>query len=155
MFFFCGIQCGSETGLGFNVNVAWSGSLNPPLGDAEYIAAFRTVVMPIAREFNPDFVLVSAGFDASGGHPAPLGGYEVSPACFGLMTRELMQLANGKVVLALEGGYNLPAICDSVQECVRALLGDPLLPLSETELSRAPCNNAIESLQKTIAIQVH
>ena len=37
--------------------------------------------MPIAREFNPDMVLVSAGFDAVVGHPAPLGGYEVSPAC--------------------------------------------------------------------------
>lgn len=134
--------------------MSWSGSLNPPLGDAEYIAAFRTVVMPIARSFNPDFVLVSAGFDAGSGHPPPLGGYNVTPACFGFMTRELMQLANGKVVLALEGGYDLPAICDSVQECVRALLGDPLSSISEAELSRAPCNNAIETLQKTIAIQV-
>lgn len=42
---------------------------------------FRTLVMPIAREFNPDMVLVSAGFDAAVGHPAPLGGYEVTPAC--------------------------------------------------------------------------
>ena len=37
--------------------------------------------MPIAREFNPDMVLVSAGFDAAIGHPAPLGGYEITPAC--------------------------------------------------------------------------
>ena len=37
--------------------------------------------MPIAREFNPDMVLVSAGFDAAIGHPAPLGGYEVTAAC--------------------------------------------------------------------------
>lgn len=53
--------------------------------------------MPIAREFSPDIVLVSAGFDAALGHPAPLGGYVVSPACFGHLTRELVQLANGKV----------------------------------------------------------
>lgn len=52
-------ECGAGAGLGFNVNIAWSGGLNPPLGDAEYLAAFRTVVMPIAREFNPDIVLVS------------------------------------------------------------------------------------------------
>ena len=38
------------------------------MGDAEYLAAFRTIVMPIAREFDPDFVLVSAGFDAARGH---------------------------------------------------------------------------------------
>jgi len=43
------IQCGVANGLGYNVNIAWSGGLQPPLGDAEYLAAFRTVVMPIAR----------------------------------------------------------------------------------------------------------
>ncbi|XP_058443455.1 histone deacetylase 4 isoform X2 [Malaya genurostris] len=147
-------ECGAGPGLGFNVNIPWSGGLNPPLGDAEYLAAFRTVVMPIARDFQPDIVLVSAGFDAAYGHPAPLGGYMVSPACFGYLTRELMKLADGKVVLALEGGYDLPAICDSAQECVRALLGDELSPIVTTELSRPPCLSAIETLQKTIAIQM-
>ena len=83
--------------MGFNVNISWSGGLNPALGDAEYLAAFRTIVMPIARDFCPDIVLVSAGFDAATGHPAPLGGYTVSPACFGHLTKELMQLAGGKV----------------------------------------------------------
>ncbi|XP_054087596.1 histone deacetylase 4 isoform X10 [Zeugodacus cucurbitae] len=146
-------ECGVGAGAGFNVNISWSGSLDPPLGDAEYIAAFRTIVMPIAKCFNPDIILVSAGFDAAAGHPPPLGGYLVSPACFGLMTRELMQLADGKVVLALEGGYDLPAICDSAQECVRALLGDPLSAIAESELNRPPCQNAIDTLQKTIAIQ--
>lgn len=57
-------ECGAGLGLGFNVNIAWSGGLNPALGDAEYLAAFRTLVMPIAREFAPDIILVSAGFDA-------------------------------------------------------------------------------------------
>lgn len=155
------------------MNVAWSGGLNPPLGDAEYLCAFRTVVMPIARDFEPDIVLVSAGFDAAVGHAAPLGGYLVSPACFGHMTKELMQVANGKVkreiiindlqfitffifqvILALEGGYDLPVICDSAQECVRALLGDDITPVSEQELQRPPCQSAIETLQKTIAIQM-
>lgn len=41
--------------------------------------------------------MVSAGFDAATGHPAPLGGYKLSPACFGHMTQQLMQLADGKV----------------------------------------------------------
>lgn len=56
--------------------------------------------------------------------------------------------------MALEGGYDLPAICDSVEECVRALLGDDLAPIADRELSRPPCPNAVETLQKTIAIQM-
>jgi len=64
-----------------------------------------------------------------------------------------MQLADGKIVLALEGGYDLTAICDSAEECVKALLGDEISPISESELSRAPCKNAISTLQKTIAVQ--
>ncbi|XP_032456631.1 histone deacetylase 4 isoform X4 [Nasonia vitripennis] len=147
-------ECGAGEGMGRNVNVAWSGGLNPPIGDAEYLAAFRTIVMPIAKDFDPDLVLVSAGFDAAHGHPAPLGGYKVSPACFGRMTQMLMTLAGGKVVLALEGGYDLTAICDSAQECVRALLGDEPTPIRDEELTRAPCQNAIDTLQKTIAIQM-
>ncbi|XP_011496681.1 PREDICTED: histone deacetylase 4 [Ceratosolen solmsi marchali] len=147
-------ECGAGEGLGYNVNVAWSGGLNPPMGDAEYLAAFRSVVMPVAKDFDPDLVLVSAGFDAASGHPAPLGGYKVSPACFGRMTQMLAGLANGKLVLALEGGYDLAAICDSAQECVRALLGDEPTPIRDEELTRIPCQNAIDTLQKTIAIQM-
>uniref|UniRef100_A0AAR2LA15 histone deacetylase n=1 Tax=Pygocentrus nattereri TaxID=42514 RepID=A0AAR2LA15_PYGNA len=116
-------EVGSGAGEGFNVNVAWTGGLEPPMGDAEYLAAFRTVVMPIAREFSPDMVLVSSGFDAAEGHPAPLGGYKVTAKCFGFLTRQLMGLAGGRVVLALEGGHDLTAICDASEACVSALLG--------------------------------
>ncbi|XP_076670037.1 histone deacetylase 4 isoform X3 [Andrena cerasifolii] len=147
-------ECGAGEGLGYNVNIAWSGGLNPPMGDAEYLAAFRTIVMPIAKAFDPSIILVSAGFDAAVGHSPPLGGYKVSPACFGKMTQQLLSLADGKVVLALEGGYDLAAICDSAQECVRALLADEPSQLREEELTRTPCQNAIETLQKTIAIQM-
>ncbi|ODM95857.1 Histone deacetylase 4 [Orchesella cincta] len=146
-------ECGIEDGMGFTVNIPWSGGLNPPMSDAEYLAAFRTVVLPIAQDFQPDIVLVSCGFDAAAGHPAPLGGYLISPACFGWMTQQLMTLANGRIVLALEGGYDLPAICDSAQECVKALLGEPLTPIVEEELVRSPSSPAIETLLRTVAIQ--
>jgi histone deacetylase 4/5 len=90
-------QCGLEDGVGFTVNVPWCGGLSPPMGDAEYMAAFRSVVMPIANDFQPDIILVSCGFDAANGHPAPLGGYRVTPACFGWMTQQLMTIGHGKV----------------------------------------------------------
>jgi histone deacetylase 4/5 len=70
------------------------------------------------------------------------------------MTRQLMELAGGKLVMALEGGYDLPAICDASHECVRALLGDEPVPIREEELARRPCQNAIDSLHKVISIQV-
>ena len=65
-----------------------------------------------------------------------------------------MKLAGGRVIMALEGGYDLPAICDASYECVRALLGDEPLPMRHEELSRRPCQNAIDSLHKVIGIQV-
>ncbi|OWK14793.1 HDAC5, partial [Cervus elaphus hippelaphus] len=71
-------EVGGGPGVGYNVNVAWTGGVDPPIGDVEYLTAFRTVVMPIAHEFSPDVVLVSAGFDAVEGHLSPLGGYSVT-----------------------------------------------------------------------------
>uniref|UniRef100_A0A4X1T5C1 histone deacetylase n=1 Tax=Sus scrofa TaxID=9823 RepID=A0A4X1T5C1_PIG len=117
-------EVGTGPGVGFNVNMAFTGGLDPPMGDAEYLAAFRTVVMPIANEFAPDVVLVSSGFDAVEGHPTPLGGYNLSAKCFGYLTKQLMGLAGGRVVLALEGGHDLTAICDASEACVSALLGN-------------------------------
>uniref|UniRef100_A0A672KGW4 Histone deacetylase 7b n=1 Tax=Sinocyclocheilus grahami TaxID=75366 RepID=A0A672KGW4_SINGR len=146
-------RVGSDRGKGYNVNVAWSGGLNPPMGDAEYLAAFRTVVMPIAHEFSPDVVLVSAGFDAAEGHPEALSGYRVSANCFGFLTRKLMELAEGRVVLVLEGGYNLTSLCDALQACVSALMGNEPEPLDEEELVRKPCINAVESLKTVLHVQ--
>nr|XP_015093543.1 histone deacetylase 7 isoform X5 [Vicugna pacos] len=145
-------EVGAGSGEGFNVNVAWAGGLDPPMGDPEYLAAFRRVVMPIAREFSPDLVLVSAGFDAAEGHPPPLGGYRVSAKCFGYMTQQLMSLAGGAVVLALEGGHDLTAICDASEACVAALLGNKVDPLSEEGWKQKPNLNAIRSLEAVIRV---
>uniref|UniRef100_A0A8C6ZK73 histone deacetylase n=1 Tax=Nothoprocta perdicaria TaxID=30464 RepID=A0A8C6ZK73_NOTPE len=116
-------EVGSGLGVGYNINIAWTGGVDPPIGDVEYLTAFRTVVMPVANEFAPDVVLVSAGFDAVEGHLSPLGGYSVTAKCFGHLTKQLMKLAGGRVVLALEGGHDLTAICDASEACVSALLG--------------------------------
>uniref|UniRef100_A0A4X1T2Q0 Histone deacetylase n=1 Tax=Sus scrofa TaxID=9823 RepID=A0A4X1T2Q0_PIG len=145
-------EVGTGPGVGFNVNMAFTGGLDPPMGDAEYLAAFRTVVMPIANEFAPDVVLVSSGFDAVEGHPTPLGGYNLSAKCFGYLTKQLMGLAGGRVVLALEGGHDLTAICDASEACVSALLGNELDPLPEKVLQQRPNANAVRSMEKVIEI---
>ncbi|KAK7155933.1 hypothetical protein R3I93_010562 [Phoxinus phoxinus] len=143
-------EVGSGAGVGFNVNVAFTGGLEPPMGDAEYLTAFRTVVMPIAGEFAPDLVLVSAGFDAVEGHPPPLGGYTLSSRCLGHLTQQLMGLAGGRVVLALEGGHDLRAICDASEACVSALLGIELEPFPAGILKQRPNENAVRSIEKVL-----
>nr|XP_010965477.2 histone deacetylase 9 isoform X2 [Camelus bactrianus] len=146
-------EVGTGLGEGYNINIAWTGGLDPPMGDVEYLEAFRTVVKPVAQEFDPDMVLVSAGFDALEGHAPPLGGYKVTAKCFGHLTKQLMTLADGHVVLALEGGHDLTAICDASEACVNALLGNELEPLTDDVLHQTPNTNAVISLQKIIEIQ--
>uniref|UniRef100_A0A8C2M559 Histone deacetylase n=1 Tax=Cricetulus griseus TaxID=10029 RepID=A0A8C2M559_CRIGR len=146
-------EVGVGLGEGYNINIAWTGGLDPPMGDVEYLEAFRTVVMPVAKEFDPDMVLVSAGFDALEGHIPPLGGYKVTAKCFGHLTRQLMTLAGGRVALALEGGHDLTAICDASEACINALLGNELGPLEEDVLHQTLNANAATSLQRVTEIQ--
>ena len=113
-------KVGVGAGIGRNVNIGWS---EQGVGDGEYMAAFQKIVMPIAQEFNPDLVIVSAGFDAAAGDE--LGGCWVSPACYSHMTHMLMSLANGKIAICLEGGYNLRAISRSALAVAKTLMGEP------------------------------
>ena len=149
-------ECGADgKSLGKTINVAWSGNLNSYYyGDAEYLAAFRTIVMPVIEEWQPEMVLVSCGFDAAKNHSANLGGYNLTPSMFGWMTSELIKLNNGsKLVLALEGGYDLTSIRQCAEQVVKALLGLPLEPISNEELSRRPNSKAIETMQNVCKYQ--
>jgi hypothetical protein len=137
---------GQGDGEGFSVNIGWSQGKNK-IGDAEYLLAFNQVVMPIATEFNPDLVFVSAGFDAARGDP--LGGCLVTPECYARLTHMLCGLAEGRVIMALEGGYNLTSISSSFAECAKVLLGDAPPPFEE-EL-KAPHKGAIKDIAKTIS----
>ncbi|KAG8686546.1 Histone deacetylase hda1 [Ceratobasidium sp. 395] len=126
---------GTGEGRGKSVNIPWP---TGDMGDADYMYAFLSLVMPIAYEFAPQFVIlsedvVSAGFDAAMGDE--LGQCEVTPSCYGHMTALLCTLAGGKVAVALEGGYNLNSISKSAVAVVRALLGDPLPELPKLEAS--------------------
>ena len=114
-------ELGEGAGKGFNINIPieLAGS-----GDLVYEMAMQRLVIPIARAYAPDFVLIGAGFDAAAGDP--LGEMEVSPAMFGRMCRQIMDVADesaeGRLVLALEGGYNCDVTAQCGSECVKALL---------------------------------
>ncbi|MBU1904553.1 MAG: histone deacetylase [Proteobacteria bacterium] len=118
-------QIGTGDGEGFTVNVPFS----PGHGNGEYRGVFKRVLEPIALEFKPDLVLVSAGFDIYEGDP--LGGMHVTPAGFAGLTRSIMDIADqccgGKLVITLEGGYDLKGL----KESVRAVLKE-LADVSET-----------------------
>jgi histone deacetylase 6 len=111
-------EIGGGAGRGFTVNVP----LPAGCGDAEYLAAFDRVLLPVARDFAPELVLVSAGYDAADGDL--LGSMRITPAGYARLTQRLLGLAGGRVVLALEGGYNLDAIARSAEASLRVLLGE-------------------------------
>ncbi|KAK6825398.1 histone deacetylase clr3 [Apiospora arundinis] len=137
-------QVGEGAGRGKNVNIGWN---NQGMGDGEYLAAFQEIVMPIAQEFDPDLVIISAGFDAADGDE--LGGCFVSPPCYAHMTHMLMSLAGGKVAVCLEGGYNLKAISMSALAVARTLMGEPPPKLSLPRIDK----DAHKVLQKVKATQ--
>lgn len=87
------------------------------MGDAEFAAIWKSLLMPVAREFQPELIIVSAGFDGAKGDLYEGG---LSPSGFAEMTRALMTL--GPVVCSLEGGYVLSVLGECVSAVVEALL---------------------------------
>eukprot|EP00466_Bigelowiella_natans_P003936 jgi/Bigna1/71118/fgenesh1_pg.14_\ len=113
-------RVGQKDGKGFNINVGWNGG---NMGDGDYIGMFHQLLLPVAYEFAPELILISAGFDSARGDP--LGGCDITPTGYAHMTHLLMGLAQGKIVMVLEGGYNLNSISQSFAACTSVLLGDP------------------------------
>lgn len=138
------LHCGEGAGLGKNVNVPWS---KKGMGDADYIYAFQQVVMPIATEFDPDLVIIAAGFDAAEGDM--LGGCKVTPAGYAHMTHMLMSLAQGRVAVCLEGGYNLESIARSATAVARTLMGEPPERLEDME----PAISAVDDIKTVLRQQ--
>ncbi|KAH9609548.1 hypothetical protein KSS87_001349 [Heliosperma pusillum] len=112
-------EVGTMGAEGYCVNVPWS---RGGVSDNDYIFAFQHAVLPIALEFAPDFTIISAGFDAARGDP--LGGCDVTPSGYACMTHLLSTLAGGKLLVILEGGYNLRSISSSATAVIKVLLGE-------------------------------
>lgn len=112
-------KCGEGAGLGFNINIPWS---TGGMGDADYIYAMNRVIMLIAIEYDPDLVIISSGFDAADGDS--IGGCHLSPNAYGYLTHMMKVLANGNLVVVMEGGYNLDAIANSALAVTKVLVGE-------------------------------
>jgi len=115
-------EMGMDGAEGFTVNVPlpWG------TGDSGYLTVFEEVLKPVAMEFDPDIVLVSAGQDP---HQAdPLSGMNLTTGAFGSMASTVKEIADscseGRLVAALEGGYNLGTLSDSVVAILRSFKGE-------------------------------
>lgn len=115
-----GTERGKGAGEGFTINVP----MEAGQGDDDYRAVFQKVLVAAADDFNPEFVIISAGFDAHKDDPlASMGltesGYaELTQIVAGIAKRH----ANGRILSSLEGGYNLTALAASVEAHIKTLL---------------------------------
>lgn len=110
---------GIDAGVGTTLNIPLPGGC----GDAEYAIAFNEVERAI-NDFQPEFLLISAGFDAH--YRDPLASMRVTADGFQQMTQKVLQLAkqhcNNRLVMLLEGGYDLIGLSTSVEACLREMM---------------------------------
>jgi len=129
-----------ETGTGEGKGTTVNFPMVAGWGDEEYLRAFQEVMVPVAHRFQPELILVSAGFDA---HWADhLAMMRVSVQCFAQMAMILKKLAaklcQGRLVFTLEGGYNLHVVAASIKAIFDVLLGNSEIddPLGEAEMRK-------------------
>ena len=139
-------EAGIGRGEGFTVNVP----LSVGFGDSEYVAIFEKVLRPIAIDFNPEMILVSAGFDIH--IDDPLGGMNVTPEGFAGLTRSVLEIADscceGRVVITLEGGYNIYGQRDSVKEALKELAG--LSTIAANDLLARADHQMLENIMENV-----
>ncbi len=116
-------ETGQGKGAGYTINVPMPYGMN----DDDYLFVFREVLLPIADLFEPDMVLVSAGFDAYCNDP--LGGMSVTEGGYSAMTEMLLGIARrwcrSMALFALEGGYDAAGLARSVKAVITTMKGDP------------------------------
>jgi acetoin utilization deacetylase AcuC-like enzyme len=136
---------GRDKGLGFTLNVPMEAGAT----DADFLAVFRTLVVPVLDQFRPDLMLISAGFDAHARDP--LAGMRMSTEGYGALTAELCAVSErccqGRLVLVSEGGYDLAALTSCLELTVAVAAGKkPALPALDASPGR-PAARAIEAVR--------
>jgi acetoin utilization deacetylase AcuC-like enzyme len=115
-------EIGSGSGAGFTVNLP----LSPGATDADYERVYEAVALPVLRQFRPELILVSAGFDAHADDP--LGGMRLTAPYFGRLTAAIARVADqcceGRLVAVTEGGYDLKGLANSLRAVIAALDDD-------------------------------
>jgi len=140
-------EVGTGEGRGFTVNIP----LGPAKGDEDYLHVYRTIFRPIARAYAPEFILVSAGFDIY--RADPLGGMDVTFDGFAALAAEIVAAAEeacgGRLLLVLEGGYNLEGQAEAVKRVLLQLAKAEKPP----EIRVDPTPTTLKELAPAVKIQ--
>lgn len=117
-------ETGQGKGEGYTLNIPLPGYQ----GDSDYAAIFNDIIVPVGKEYKPELILVSCGFDIY--HADPLGLMEVSTDGFAYLTRCMVELADevcdGRLLVTLEGGYDLNGQRDGAMAVLSELCGKSL-----------------------------
>jgi len=150
--FYPGSGAVNETGVGAGEGLTLNVPLPAGCTDVEYLQVFQDIVVPAAEKFQPEWILVSAGFDPH--RRDPLGGMNVTEEGFGAMARLLLALANrfadGRIAFLLEGGYDLAGLRDSVAAVLAAMQTQVLPPAGHLPLAESRIEPVIRRI-----LQVH
>uniref|UniRef100_A0A8R1HSQ8 Histone deacetylase n=2 Tax=Caenorhabditis japonica TaxID=281687 RepID=A0A8R1HSQ8_CAEJA len=138
---------GAGPGLGYTANVPLN---ETGCTDSDYLSILFHILLPLATQFDPHFVIVSAGFDCLKGDP--LGGMQLTPNGYSHFIYHLKALAQGRLLVVLEGGYNHQMSAVAAQKCVRVLLGHAPYPV---ELVDPPKESTVSSCVSLAAALRH
>ncbi|GET88468.1 histone deacetylase, putative [Leishmania tarentolae] len=130
---------------GRNINIPWP---THGMGDLEYLQLLHEVVLPVAHEFRPELVLISCGFDSASGDL--LGSMRLTPSGYYIMTR-LMTQNFPRLVVALEGGYNVRNVALCSEAVLRALLetsGCPSHRLPKTRMLWCQASSLVSDIKR-------
>ena len=138
--FYPGTGAAREIGKGAGVGATLNVPLPAGSGDREYGAVFAHLIVPALRAFKPDLILVSAGYDAH--RQDPLGGMRVTTAGYRAMAEALRRVARevcgDRLVVVLEGGYDLDALSTSIVATAEVLLAKEIPRQAETPAAAPP-----------------
>ncbi|MDI6654324.1 MAG: histone deacetylase [Candidatus Hydrothermarchaeota archaeon] len=142
-------EMGKDEGRGYTINVP----LPQKTCDKSYLRVFDEVVIPVMKEFRPELILVSAGYDAH--HSDPLGGMRLSSRCYYEIAKKLKLGTKAGIIFGLEGGYNTDALANSVFATLAALfeLGEEPaeMPLEENKKITSYVDSRIAAVKKNLS----
>lgn len=141
-------EIGKGDGRGYTINVPLSAGMN----DDDYRYCFQSMLAPITRQFQPELILLSAGYDAH--QRDPLGGMNLTTAGFAGLAQDVCALADevcgGKLAALLEGGYDLEGLSTSVAATIQVMLGQSVTSRGDASKAGSHARQVCTELQSLL-----
>ena len=145
-------ETGRDEGLGYTINVP----LRSGPGDAEFVKIYRRILEPVAKRYEPELILLSAGFDIH--KRDPLGGMRVTSSGFATLARILMNIAetycSGRFIATLEGGYDIDGQAQSVKSVLKEMRGETYVSESFLERIESEADTSVDTIIGKVIAQI-